>query len=220
MELFRRLIKRGSTVIEIGAHIGYVAHYFSMLTGPQGRVFCFEPSPENLTYLKVNAARSQSRNISVVEAAAGDRDGTAPFFYETITGQNSTVANDFSGFEVNSQFNGLPADYHTCRVAMRRVDSFLEEQAIQPDFIKIDAEGGELGILRGMPGVLRYGTRVMVEMNTHHDEVYAILTDAEYALFNAEGRRVNSSNPEVFAGNMFAIHTRDSDGMAIMGTLK
>ena len=49
MELFARLVPRGSTVLEIGAHIGYLAQYFSTLTGIQGRVFCFEPSPENMS---------------------------------------------------------------------------------------------------------------------------------------------------------------------------
>ena len=220
MELFASLVPCGSTVIEIGAHIGYVAQYLSMLTGPQGRVFCFEPSPENLTYLKVNAGQSSRDNIRIVEAAAGDRDGPAQFFYETITGQNSTAASDFNGLEVNSRFNGLPAEYQTCTVPMRRIDSFLAEERITPGFIKIDAEGGELNILVGMPETLKQGVRTMVEINTHAGEVSALLTGAGYVLFNDSRRRVMSSAPDSCGGNIFAIHTNDSEGMAIMAANK
>lgn len=216
MELFASLIPRGSTVLEIGGHIGYMAHYFSMLSGPQGQVFCFEPSPENLRYLRVNAAQSSRGNICIVEAAAGDSDGSAPFYYETITGQNSTAATDFFGFEVNSRFNGLPAEYQTCTVPMKRVDSFLAERSIQPGFIKIDAEGGELSILRGMPLTLARVTRVMVEVKTHRHEVFSILTEAGYALFDGGGKATTSSGPASFGGNVFAIHVSDREGLAVM----
>ena len=75
--------------------------------------------------LRVNASNTLNQNVFIVEAAAGECDGTAPFFYESITGQNSTIATDFKGLEVNSRFNGLPADYQTCTVPMRSIDSFL-----------------------------------------------------------------------------------------------
>jgi FkbM family methyltransferase len=220
MELFAKLVPRDSTIIEIGAHIGYVAQYLSMLTGPHGKLYCFEPSPENLPYLRVNASQSSRENIFIVEAAAGDRDGTAPFFYETITGQNSTVASDFSGFEVNTRFNGLSAEYQTCTVPMRRLDSFLAEHSIHPGFIKIDAEGGELSILSGMPETLSHGPRLMVEINTHHAEVFDLLTQAHYTLFNDSRHRLTTASPDSFDGNIFAIHAADPEGHTILNTPK
>jgi len=216
MELFARLVPIGSTVLEIGGHIGYVAQYFSMLTGPEGRVFCFEPSPENLPYLIVNVANAANRNIEIVQAAAGDHNGKAPFFYESITGQNSTIASDFKGLGVNSGFNGLPAEYQTCTVSMRSIDSFLAERVIRPGFIKIDAEGGEWSILRGMTETLANGPRMMIEINTHHADVFDILTKSGYALFDAECKRLRSPASDVFAGNVFAVRPDDVDATAIM----
>jgi FkbM family methyltransferase len=216
MELFAELVPRGCTVIEIGGHIGYVAQYLSALTGPEGRVYCFEPSPENLVYLRENAAQSASGNICIIESAAGDREGTAEFFYESITGQNSTVASDFTGLEVNSVFNGLPAEYQTCTVAVTRIDSFLGERGIRPGFIKIDAEGGELSILRGMKETMSHGPRMMVEVNTHHEEVFSILTGAGYEMFNASRNRVTSPDADAFTDNVFAIHLNDEAGLGIM----
>jgi FkbM family methyltransferase len=217
MELFAKLIPRGSVVVEIGGHIGYVAQYLSMLIGPEGHLFCFEPSPENLPYLKKNAQRSSDRNIDIVEAAAGDHDGSAQFFYESITGQNSTTVADFKGLEINSGFNALPVHYQTCTVAMRKVDSFLAEHGLEAGFIKIDAEGGERDILIGMTGTMRYHPRMMVEVNTHHSEVFGILTSAGYVLFNPAGIRVSGPDPAIFSGNIFATHETDENAMRILG---
>jgi FkbM family methyltransferase len=216
MELFARLVPSGLPVLDVGGHIGYMAQYFSMLTGAQGRVFCFEPSPENLPYLKTNVNNVVNRNIVIIEAAAGDHDGVAPFFFESITGQNSTVASDFKGLEINSGFNGLPADYKTCTVPMKSLDSFLAERKIQPGFIKIDAEGGERSILRGMTKTIANGTRMMVEINTHPVEVFGMLTNGGYALFDAARGRLRNPEGAGLHGNVFAIHIGDVEAMAIM----
>jgi len=223
MNLFAALIPRDSQVLEIGSHIGYVAQHYSALVGPLGRVFCFEPSPENLPYLKANVERSALRNIEIVEAAAGNRDGSATFFYESITGQNSTVVPDFRGLEINSSFNALPTGYQTCTVPMKKVDSFLAERQIgvglttkDVNFIKIDAEGGERDILLGMTDTMRRHPRLMVEINTNHAEVFGILTAAGYLLFDPSRVPVLSPDPGVFGGNIFAIHPTDTIALQIM----
>jgi len=47
-KLFKRVVKRGMTVFDIGAGIGYYTLLASSLVGPQGKVFAFEPQhPEN-----------------------------------------------------------------------------------------------------------------------------------------------------------------------------
>jgi FkbM family methyltransferase len=216
MELFRELVPRGSVVLEIGGHIGYVTQYFAMLTGPGGQVFCFEPSPENVSYLRTNASNSTQRNITVIEAAAGEVDGVVTFYYESITGQNSTLVSDFKGLEINSGFNGLPADYKICSVSMRSVDSFLAERGVQADFIKIDAEGAEYRILQGMQRTIGTHPRIMVEVNGNHAEVFERLTQAGYLLFNEARVAMLSSDPNSFGYNIFCVHAEDLKGVAIL----
>lgn len=46
--LFEQLIRPGDTVFDIGAHVGFYTLLASILTGPAGRVFAFEPLPRNL----------------------------------------------------------------------------------------------------------------------------------------------------------------------------
>ena len=53
-ELFKKIIKPGMTVIDIGAHIGYFTRLFSKLVGEKGKVFAFEADPINFSFLKRN----------------------------------------------------------------------------------------------------------------------------------------------------------------------
>jgi FkbM family methyltransferase len=50
------LVKPRQSVVEVGAHIGYLTMFFSHLVGPGGRVYAFEPGTANLKYLRKNAA--------------------------------------------------------------------------------------------------------------------------------------------------------------------
>src|SRR3954454_1116564 len=54
MILCSRLIRGGDIVFDVGGHIGYMALHFADLVGAGGRVFCFEPAPLNLPYIRAN----------------------------------------------------------------------------------------------------------------------------------------------------------------------
>lgn len=178
MALFAKLIRPGDTVLDIGSHIGYVALYLSALTGPEGRVICFEPSTLNLPYLERNVAQAARKNIRIVRAAAGDRIGSVTFYMEDVTGQNSTTVADFQGFETNSNFNGLPSEYQQCTVAMVTADSVEP----RPDFVKIDVESGELAVLQGMENILRTARpRIMVETEAGSPAL-KLLAEADYVI--------------------------------------
>jgi FkbM family methyltransferase len=215
MELFRRLVVPGTTVLDIGGHIGYMAQYFSALAGPEGKVFTFEPSPENLPYIRRNAGAAKLLNIEIVEAAAGANDGVAPFFYESVTGQNSTVATDFEGFAINARYNGLAFEYQTCSVPVRSIDAFLSETQAEAGFVKIDAEGGELGILKGMKRTLAGRVRLMVEVNTHHAEIRELLANTGYRFFDPAQEEIAAERGG-FAGNVFAVHRDDRSGLEVL----
>jgi FkbM family methyltransferase len=171
----------------------------SWLTGERGRVFCFEPSPENLRYLQNNAARCPLHNVSVVPSAVGDYSGAIKFYMETITGQNSTTVETFRGLEINSAFNGLPAKYEECTVQMITADSM----GLNPDFVKIDVESGELSVLTGMQGILdTRRPRIMVETGEGSPAI-ALLERAGYIIFPPK------------ECNVVAVHRDDAEGLEI-----
>lgn len=129
---FCKTVGRGSVVYDIGANVGFFSLLASELSGPDGKVFSFEPLPENMACLKRHADINHCGNIVPVEAAVSDRDGQ-----------------DLLGTEINSAESGLsPAG--TVKVKTVTLDNFCFQQKNDiPTHIKIDVEGNELAVFHG-----------------------------------------------------------------------
>ena len=82
-----KVIRKADTVIEVGAHIGYISMYIADLVGRNGKVFAFEPSKDNLEYLNANTA--PCKQLEVIPLAVSDRASTATFYVEDLSGQLS-----------------------------------------------------------------------------------------------------------------------------------
>jgi hypothetical protein len=76
--LCRRMIKPGMTTLDIGAHIGYFTRLFSMLVGTEGKVYAFEPHPENFCLLQTNISRFA--NVILSNKAISDANGVTHLF--------------------------------------------------------------------------------------------------------------------------------------------
>src|ERR1044071_8216537 len=69
------LIVSGSTVIDVGANVGFFAMRFARWVGPGGTVIAIEPEAGNARALRSEVLRSGLANVECVEAAAGARVG-------------------------------------------------------------------------------------------------------------------------------------------------
>ncbi len=76
-QLLAKSIAAGSVVFDLGSHAGFYTLLASSLVGPKGKVVAFEPMPQNLSYLKEHLRLNQITNVTVIEAAVSDRNGTA-----------------------------------------------------------------------------------------------------------------------------------------------
>jgi len=132
-------VKPGMHIIDIGAHLGLFSVCSSQLTGPKGKIICFEPTPETFTVLKETLRLNNCENTTAIQAAVSNREGTATFYVgnKSVSNTNSLVKNkpekETSGYEVK----------------LVTIDSIVAEYAIHPSVIKIDAEGAELDVLKG-----------------------------------------------------------------------
>jgi FkbM family methyltransferase len=208
MRAFARLIRSGDTVIELGAHIGYISLYFAHLVGPGGRVFVFEPSPDNLPYTRQNlGARPE---ITLVEQAASDKAGTATFFVEQLTGQNSTLVENYSLFEENRERAFSGESYRTIEVPTTTLDLFVAGNGVRPDFIKIDVEGAELACLRGSAETLRqHRPKLMVEVTREREAVFAFMAGLGYGIYDSDLEAVDPASAPTDP-NLFFIHRDDA----------
>jgi FkbM family methyltransferase len=142
----RALLKRGDTFIDVGANIGYISAVAMGLVGGAGSVYSFEPVPSYFDRLVRLADANPTFPITPEPVALGESSGTA--FIE--------VSNDNIGW--NSAIRGwMPAEVvaETVEVPIRRLDEYLQEAAIStPALIKVDTEGFDFLVLRGMSGFL------------------------------------------------------------------
>ncbi|MGE5645391.1 MAG: FkbM family methyltransferase [Acidobacteriota bacterium] len=138
-----RTVAPGAVFVDAGANIGIVTLVAARLAGPRGKVYSFEPAPHTFAILKDNIQVNgflESGRIDFRELALADRTGEAPFFvYAADSGHNTLFA------------GGGPAD--RIQVKTAALDDVLAP-GTRVDAIKIDAEGAEPLIWRGMRRVL------------------------------------------------------------------
>jgi FkbM family methyltransferase len=149
-----RFLRPRMIVLDIGAHHGLYSLLASKKVGPQGRVIAFEPSPRERKALRLNLAFNWSRNVSVQKVALGSEAGEADFFVVegTETGCNSLRPPDLKA-----------STYRPIRVRVAVLDDWLRQHKIEfVDFIKIDAEGAELEVLRGASKLLSTRPRPVI----------------------------------------------------------
>lgn len=183
MAMFQKLINSGDTVIEVGGHIGYISQYFSRLVGPAGKVIVFEPGSNNAPYIYQNTKRMD--NILLERIAITDRDGTAIFFEDNITGQNNSLNEHYEVAELNAKSHGMELVRNENSVQVSTLDSYIRSMGRVPDFIKIDIESNELKALLGGPETLKSVKALMIEVTCDHALVSEILTANGYSIMKA-----------------------------------
>lgn len=136
---FKEHCKPGMTTLDIGAHFGLFAVFFQKSSG--GAVYAFEPTKETLKIFKETVAINKCRDkVHVVEMAVDKEPGSANFFiHSTVGGLGNTLVQ-------NAKLGMTSSSYE---VKVTSVDVFVKEKGIDVDCIKIDAEGAELGVLKG-----------------------------------------------------------------------
>jgi hypothetical protein len=73
---WRRVLRRGDTVADGGANLGYYTLLASKLVGAEGQVFAFEPVPATAAALRRNLEASECTNAKVVEAGLATSTGS------------------------------------------------------------------------------------------------------------------------------------------------
>jgi FkbM family methyltransferase len=154
------LVREGSTVIDIGANIGFYTCLFAAAVGPRGRVLAFEPTPVTFAALQENVRRNGFGNVEVQEVALSDRAGTATFH---VFPQGADAYNSLGA---STAWGTVSAEEVTVRTAP--LDELLA--AIPPasiSVVKIDVEGAEALVLSGGSRFFERleETVVMIELN-------------------------------------------------------
>ena len=145
--IFLEYIKPGMTLFDIGAHIGYFTLLGSRLVGDRGHVHSFEPTPGTFEMLRGNT-RGRA-NVKLNQMAVFSHEATL----------NLTSYEQFPSFNTLGRGN-VGEEYEaglkrtTFSVRATSLDDYVASTGARPDFVKLDAEGAEEDIFKGMQRVL------------------------------------------------------------------
>lgn len=143
MRTLRAAVKVGDCVWDVGANRGWYTERLARWVGPQGHVFAFEPDSENAVVLADKTAADA--NVIIVAIGLSDRGGPAAL----RPGGDSLRATSRIIPEAD------PADPRDLEAALATGDAVVADgRARLPDVVKIDVEGHEYEVLRGMSGML------------------------------------------------------------------
>ena len=127
-------------VYDIGANIGNHTLYFGMVAS-QAQIFSFEPIPENFTILTKNiSSNALEKRVQAFQLALGEKSGSVHMniVQDNNLGSAKIISNDETSY------------LYTAKMAA--VDDL---KLPPPDFVKIDVEGFELSVLKGMVNTLK-----------------------------------------------------------------
>jgi len=137
--MFTALCRPGDVVIDVGANVGHMALLAARKVGPAGRVVAIEPGARSYGLLASNAARNFPDRIDTLRAACDEHDGTATLYV-------SEYSEEFNSLRPDTVLGGV----HQETVPARSLGSLCSELEIAPNVVKIDVEGAEWAVLRGL----------------------------------------------------------------------
>jgi FkbM family methyltransferase len=177
LRFVRDSLRPGQVAVDIGCHKGAYTYWMQRCVGPTGRVYAFEPQPQQVAYLQQAFATLPFENVVLVPMAVSDGVGQALLHMPTRSGgTHAATLEPGSGRweqeELNSLSNvpvGSRSAEAVLSVDVTTLDDFFSNRAPGPAFLKIDVEGHELAVLQGGRNVLVTNRpTLLLECETRH----------------------------------------------------
>ena len=145
--------------LDVGGHLGQ----FSLAVAAQLRhlntqkVFVFEPFSRSFEYLERNIEANNLQNIIKSESLCiSDKNGVIYFYADPLQSDYSSTVKNSDGSSVKSKIE----------VKTVTIDSYFKSIS-PPTLVKIDVEGAELSVLRGMTEIIsKYKPTLLIECNS------------------------------------------------------
>ncbi len=146
IEFWRNGIQSGMTVIDVGANAGVYTFSAAKRVGSTGLVLAIEPFSQCVGYLNETCRINQLDWVKVCAGAASDRNGKAKLSLSSASELNELISEEEGQTRDASSFE---------EVECFTLDSLIEKYGVsRVDFLKIDAEGHELQVLKGCDRLL------------------------------------------------------------------
>jgi FkbM family methyltransferase len=171
----RAILSPGDLALDVGANIGAISLVMAAAVGPSGQVVAFEPTPRCLDVLRRTLALNGLLDrVEIAPVAVGAESRTARLHLGLTSSHNSLFA--------------LAESDQAIEVQVGPLDQLVTPGA-SPALVKIDVEGAELEVLRGMRQVIARSPDIalIAEFGPSHLVRAGVSSDDWLRAFRAEG---------------------------------
>jgi FkbM family methyltransferase len=183
--LFRWLLRPGMTVVDIGANQGVFTLFCADQVAPTGAVVAFEPDAEMFSALRANVNANAKTWVELQNLALGSEDAQLTFHISRLNRGDNRLA------------IGRPSATGDPTVRVVTLDRMLGGRPV--DLVKMDVQGWEGAVLRGMKGLLASANPPWVHLEicpyilrkagSSFEEIHDIFLQHGYALREADVRQ-------------------------------
>ncbi len=174
MAEIRKIVRSGDWVIDVGANVGYYTCQLARSVGPAGRVLAFEPMPGTFELLAANVRAMDTRNITLFNVAASSS--------VCVAGMNVPT---FAETGLDNFYQAHLAEHGEHPVLCLPLDIIPIPRPVR--LVKIDAEGHDLQVLKGMESLIRKDRPVLIVEAAEVGEITDWLRARGYAISSATG---------------------------------
>ena len=152
------ILNKNDVVIDVGAHIGTYTIPIAIQIEECGKILAFEPNPNNIILLKKNIELNELKNITLFENAASDKNQITNLILSDDP-MLSAITDDTE--EKNIEIECITLDSINEQLELKRID-----------WLKIDAEGSEIKVLKGSEKILKkFHPKIIVEVRKENEDV-------------------------------------------------
>ena len=148
--LMRKRLAHAHNVFDVGANVGVWTVLMSKFN-PSARVHSFEPNRATFNLLEVNVKENRCANVTLINAAASDREGTTLFQVPPNASIFGRIVPTEQSIDDDARFLNAPVSQV---LGLRLADYCSRAGIAMIDFMKMDIEGHELAALRGLEPLL------------------------------------------------------------------
>lgn len=195
IDFFKKFIKKGDLVIDIGANIGDTTALMALAAGSSGITLGFEPNPFVYKILEINATlNKEKQNIIPLPYAITVKE--EEFYYISseasfANGGISPTKNSIHGkFIFPEKIKGVNLQ--------ELLEQKYKDKLKNLSFIKIDTEGYDKEIIKSISGLIeKYKPVIVAEIFKYSTpaekvELYNVINQHEYEIFCFEDFNINA----------------------------
>lgn len=184
-KLILRQTKKGNTIIDVGANIGYYTVLLADKVGKSGKVYAFEPDKVNFEILKKNIEVNNLKNVIVVNAGVGSKNETKTLY------KSEENLGDHKLYETHPPCGHPPLKKGGQNYSIKeftkivKLDDFIKEPI---DLIKIDTQGWEPEVIEGAKKIISKNKPIM----------FLEYSPASYQIAKLDGQKMIKSLRKIY----------------------